>query len=116
MARSVVVALVTFLVGLVGLLGEVQLHLEYAALVVATVVLGAIAVAFSGERRAAIGFVAMTVGMLAAYPAGLALGTIGFLGDAWQIAAAVLLAAGSVGFLAYRLTSRALHSMDRRPA
>ncbi len=112
--RSVSVAVVAFLVGLAGMLAVAALHLANAPLLIAVVLVGTVAAAFTGERRAVIGLVAMTLGLLAAYPVALGLGAIAFLGDAWQIAVIAIVAAAGVGFCGCLVVVRLARDVGRR--
>ena len=92
------IAIVSFLVGLLGVLAVAALHIADAAGFGWAVVIGAVAAAIAGEQRAATALPAVLLGVLAAYPVGLALGAVSFLGDAWQIAAGLLLILATAGF------------------
>ncbi len=92
-----------FLVGLVGWLGASVLRVEGVWLFVMPVVLGAIA-GVVGPRP--ILLPALWLGMLAAYPAALALGVIAFLGENWALYVVVFLVTAAVGFGASLVVAR----------
>ena len=115
MRRGIAVAGSAFFVGLVGLLGVASLHLTAPAAVGAAILIGVIAAAAAGGQHAALGLPSLLLGLVAAYPTALALGVVAFLGDAWQIAAALVLALGTAGFFGCVAVVRVARAVLVRP-
>jgi hypothetical protein len=82
-------------VGFVGWLGVSVLHIEGIWGFLMPVALGMIAGLIA---RRPIFIAALWLGMLAAYPAALTLGTIAFLGENWALYAVLCLLAAAAGF------------------
>ncbi len=110
------IALVSFLVGLVGVLSVSAFHVADAVPFGSAVVIGAVAAAVAGEQRAATALPAVLLGVLASYPVGLALGAIAFLGDEWQVAAGLLLILATAGFFGLLAVVRVARAFTPRLA
>jgi hypothetical protein len=101
MRRTFVIDLVAFFVGLLGLVGVGALHVTGAASFAAALLIGAIAAAPAREVRAVAVWLSLLVGLLAAYPVSMAIGTIDYLGDEWQVALGLVLALATIGYFGF---------------
>jgi hypothetical protein len=115
MTRTVAVGFMAFLVGLVGMLALEALHLRDTGLELLVIALVGVLAAVTGSSRAPMAFAGLILGVLASYPAALALGLMAFLGEEWQVALGIVLATATAGFVGYLAVAREVGTRRSRP-